>query len=236
MTKKYIFKYLEETKEICKNINQEEIEKFINILFETWKKGKKVITMGNGGSASTASHFTGDLLKTVANDSSQKEIREIKGFKSICLNDNQPALTAWINDSGWENAYAGLLNTFLEEEDVILLISVHGGSEWSGNLVKAMDLAKKRNAKILGLAGFFGGKMKKMSDSCIVVPKDSTPHTEGFHCVLQHMIVDRLRELINNYSKYSLLTKLEEIKNECVEPSLKNLISGVIEEYQGGNQ
>ena len=135
----------------------------------------------------------------MANDSSQKEIRSVKGFKSICLIDNQPALTAWINDSGWENAYAGLLNTLLDEGDVILLVSVHGGSGWSGNIVKAMELAKKKNAKILGLAGFDGGKMKELGDSCIVVPKDSTPHVEGLHGVLQHCIVFRLKELIKNY-------------------------------------
>jgi len=201
MNKEFIDKYMEETKEIIKDIDRNEIDKFIEILFGAWKNGRKVITMGNGGSASTASHFTGDLLKTVANDSSQKEIRSVKGFKSICLNDNQPALTAWINDSGWENAYAGLLNTLLDEGDIILLISVHGGSGWSGNIVKAMELAKKKNVKILGLAGFDGGKMKELGDSCIVVPKDSTPHVEGFHGVLQHCVIFRLKELIEKYEK-----------------------------------
>jgi D-sedoheptulose 7-phosphate isomerase len=197
----FINKYLDETKEICNSINKEEISKFTNILFNTWKNGKKVITMGNGGSSSTASHFAGDLLKTVVNDSSMKEINSAKGFKAICLNDNQPALTAWINDSGWDRAYSGLLNTLLDEGDTILLVSVHGGSGWSGNVVHAMDFAKKRGAKIIGLAGFDGGKMKEMCDSCIVVPKDSTPHTEGFHGVLQHMIVFKLKEMIDNHIK-----------------------------------
>jgi len=197
----FINKYLDETKEICNSINKEEISKFTNILFDTWKNGKKVITMGNGGSSSTASHFAGDLLKTVVNDSSMKEISSAKGFKAICLNDNQPALTAWINDSGWDRAYSGLLNTLLDEGDTVLLVSVHGGSGWSGNVVHAMDFAKKRGAKIIGLAGFDGGKMKEMCDSCIVVPRDSTPHTEGFHGVLQHMIVFKLKEMIDNHIK-----------------------------------
>ncbi|HJX50684.1 MAG TPA: SIS domain-containing protein [Candidatus Nanoarchaeia archaeon] len=199
--KRYIDKYMSETSDIVRDINRNDIDKFINILFETWKKGKKVITMGNGGSAGTASHFAADLMKTIANDSSMKEISSTRGLKAVCLNDNPSVLTAWINDSGWDKAYSGLLNTFLEEGDVILLISVHGGSGWSGNLVEAMNLAKKRNAKILGLAGFDGGKMKERADVCIVVPKDSTPHTEGFHGVLQHLIVDRLRELVNEYNK-----------------------------------
>jgi len=199
--KEFIDKHMQETWEIIRDINRKDIERFIEILFETWKIGKKVITMGNGGSAGTASHFAADLLKTIANDSSMKEISSTRGLKSICLNDNASVLTAWINDSGWDKAYSGLLNTFLEEGDVILLISVHGGSGWSGNLNEAMKTAKQRGAKILGLAGFDGGKMKEMCDVCIVVPKNSTPHTEGFHCVLQHLIVDRLRELVSEYSK-----------------------------------
>ncbi|MBS3088766.1 SIS domain-containing protein [Candidatus Pacearchaeota archaeon] len=201
MSREFIDRYLQETEEIIRDIDREEISKFVEILFETWKNKKKVITMGNGGSASTASHFVGDLIKTVSNPSSMKEISSVKGFRAICLNDNHPALSAWINDSGWEKAYSGLLNTLLDDGDVILLVSVHGGSGWSGNLVHAMDLAKKRKAKILGLAGFDGGKMKEMCDSCIVVPKDSTPHTEGFHGVLQHLIVSRLQERIGEYSK-----------------------------------
>lgn len=218
MSKEFIDNYMNETVDIIQRIDRSEINKFINILFETWKNGKKVITMGNGGSASTASHFAGDLLKTVANDSSQKEIRNIQGFKAICLNDNQPALTAWINDSGWENVYAGLLNTLLEEGDVILLISVHGGSGWSGNMVKAIEMAKKKNAKIIGLAGFDGGKMKELSDSCIVVPKNSTPHVEGFHGVLQHCIVFRLKELIEKEinKERDIFSSLQELKKKYI--------------------
>lgn len=198
--KEYIEKFLKETSEIIENIDKKEIDKFMEILFETWKSGKKVITMGNGGSASTATHFAGDLSKTVANDSSMKEISSTKGFRAICLNDNVASLTAWINDSGWDKAYSGPLNTLLDEGDAILLISVHGGSGWSGNLVDAMNIAKKRKAKILGMAGFDGGKMKEMSDSCIVVPKNSTPQVEGFHCVVQHLVVERLRQLIQEES------------------------------------
>ena len=201
MNKEYIDNFLKGTEEIIRDIDRKEIENFIQILFETWKTGKKVITMGNGGSASTATHFAGDLSKTVANDSSMKEISSLKGFRAICLNDNIPSMTAWINDSGWDKVYSGPLNTILDEGDTILLVSVHGGSGWSSNLVDAMTIAQKRGAKILGLAGFDGGKMKEMADACVVIPKNSTPQVEGFHCVVQHLIVDRLRELIQGGDK-----------------------------------
>jgi len=230
MNEEFINEYLEGTAEIVENIDKEEISKFIEILFEAWKNGKKVISMGNGGSASTASHFTGDLSKTVINPSSEKEIVSYKkGFKAICLNDNPALLTAWINDCGWDKAYAGALNTLLEDGDVILLVSVHGGSGWSGNIVEAMKMARKRNAKILGLAGFDGGKLKEMADSCIVVPKDSTPHTEGFHGVLQHMIVQRLLELITEYSKNSVVERLQEISKKYDDITIKENINKIIE-------
>jgi D-sedoheptulose 7-phosphate isomerase len=204
MNSDFIEKYLKETEEIARSIDRSEIDKFIEILFETWKNEKKVITMGNGGSASTASHFAADLSKTVANDSSFTEISLVKGFKAICLNDNSSVLTAWINDTGWDKAYAGLLNTLLEPGDTILLVSVHGGSGWSGNLGYAMDVAKKRGVKILGLAGFDGGTLKQSADACVVVPKNSTPHTEGFHLVVQHLVVDRLRERIQEFSRENI--------------------------------
>jgi D-sedoheptulose 7-phosphate isomerase len=195
----YIEKYLLETKEIAEKIDKEPINKIISILFDAWKNSKNVFTVGNGGSASTASHIAGDLLKTVANDSSAKEIKKTKGFKAICLNDNQAALSAWINDSGWDKAYSGLLNTLADKGDVLFLVSVHGGSGWSGNLVHAINFAKQRGLKTIGFAGFDGGKMKELCDACVVVPKDSTAHTEGFHGVLQHLIVFRLKELIEQF-------------------------------------
>ena len=206
--KDYIHKYLRETNEILDRIDITEINDFINILFDAWRAGKKVITFGNGGSSATASHFAGDLLKTVANDSSMKDISSNKGFKAICLNDNSAALTAWVNDSGWDKAYSGLLHTLLDEDDVVMLFSVHGASGWSGNMVEAMKLAKERGAKIIGMAGFDGGKMKEMCDACVVIPKDSTPHVEGLHGVMQHLVVFRVKEMIEEYGKNSGKMKL----------------------------
>mgnify|MGYP002621398726 CR=1 FL=1 len=197
--KDYFKNYIIEMKQVCDRLDIEEIGRFVDILFTTWKNGKKVITVGNGGSAGTASHFAGDLIKTVVNDSSQKEVRTVRSFKALCLTDNVSALTAWVNDSGWDNCYTGLLNSLLEEGDTLLLLSVHGGSGWSGNLVRAMEFAKERGANVIGFAGFDGGKMKEMCNSCVVVPVESTPIVEGLHCDLQHMVIFRLKHLIEEY-------------------------------------
>ena len=225
----YIENYLKETCEIVSHIDKNEIDKFINILFNAWKRRKKVITMGNGGSASTASHFAADLSKTVVNPSSETDITGNQGFRALCLNDNPSALTAWVNDCGWDKVYAGFLNTYLDEEDVILLISVHGGSGWSSNIIQAIDVARKRNAKILGLSGFDGGKLKELADSCIVVPKNSTPHTEGFHVVLQHLIVDRLMNLVQESQQLPYSERFPDV-GEIETETTKNFLTQIIQE------
>ena len=181
--------YLEQVSAISKGfIDSEEYTKVINILFDCYKRKGVVYTMGCGGSASTATHFAADLAKTVG------------GFKAISLVDNIPLVSAYTNDLGWEDVFASQLDAWLTRDDVLVGFSVHGGNkQWSGNLTKAMKLAKERGAKIIGFSGFDGGAMKELADACLTVPTDSevygTPLVEGLHVVLNHAIIFDLREL-----------------------------------------
>lgn len=195
--RQFIKNYFLELEEIIKKISKEDIDKIIEILFEAWKNDKKIYTMGNGGSASTATHFAADLSKTSI-------VEGKKRFKVIGLTDNIPLMTAWINDNGFENLFSGQLENFIEEGDVVVGFSVHGGSgsdsagPWSQNLLKAMKLAQDRGAKAIGFSGFNGGMFKKICDACIVVRIDSTPQVEGFHVVLHHLIIFALKERIKD--------------------------------------
>ena len=185
--KEFIENYFEEMQEVIKKLPKEEIDKAIEILFEAWKNEKQIFTIGNGGSASTATHFAADISKTTI-------IEGKKRFKAIGLTDNVPLISAWTNDAGFDNVFVGQLENLLQQGDVVIVISVHGGSGWSANLVKAIEYAKRRGAKTIGLTGFDGGIMKMVCDACIVVPINSTPHVESFHVVLQHLIVFCLKE------------------------------------------
>lgn len=84
-----------------------------------------------------------------------------------------------------------------------MAISVHGGSgsdkagPWSQNLLKAVETTRERGGKVIGLVGFDGGELRKNADASIVVPANSTPHVEGFHLVLTHLISQRLKEMIS---------------------------------------
>jgi D-sedoheptulose 7-phosphate isomerase len=196
----YIEEYLKEVEDITKKIDRSQIDKAINILFSAWEKGNRVYFMGCGGSASTASHFAGDLSKTTI-------VPGKKRFKAISLVDNTPAVSAWTNDEGWSSVFQGQIEPFMEQGDVVVGISVHGGKgkgnagEWSQNMTKAMQYVKEKGGKCIGLAGFDGGAFKDLCDACIIVPKPSTPLVEGFHGDIQHMIIFRLRELIENKSQ-----------------------------------
>lgn len=182
--------------QVIRTISRQDIDRLIEILFDAWQRGKAVFTMGNGGSASTATHFACDLAKVTA-------LEGKKRFRAICLNDNIPLMSAWINDNGFESLFAEQLNNLMGEGDVLIGISVHGGSgqdkggPWSQNLLRAMVTAKEKyHATTIGLSGFDGGAMKEMADLCVVVPFNSTPQVESFHVVLHHLVAFALREKI----------------------------------------
>jgi D-sedoheptulose 7-phosphate isomerase len=187
--------YLQELESIIKCISQEDIDRVINLLYQAWREGRQVFLAGNGGSASTATHFASDLAKFTSVEGKRR-------FRAMALTDNVPLVSALTNDLGWENVYVEQLKNFMGEGDVLVVISVHGGSGadkagvWSQNLLKAAKFVKDNDGKVVGLAGFDGGVLKQMADACIVVPMNSTPHVEGFHVVLTHLICARLRELI----------------------------------------
>jgi len=187
--------YLRELESIIGRISREDIERVIELLYEAWRDGKQVFLAGNGGSASTATHFASDLAKFTS-------VEGRKRFRAVALTDNIPLVSALTNDLGWENVYVEQLKNLMREGDVFVVISVHGGSgadkagPWSQNLLKAAKFVQDNGGKVVGLAGFDGGVLKQMANACIVVPINSTPHVEGFHVVLTHLICARLRESI----------------------------------------
>jgi len=198
---RFINNYFQEMVQIARTISRQNIDQVIEALFQAWKEGRTVFTMGNGGSASTATHFACDLSKVII-------VEGKKRFRAICLNDNIPLLSAWINDNGFDNLFSEQLRNLMRPHDLLVGISVHGGSGrdqaglWSQNLLKAMEVAKREfNGLAIGFSGFDGGAMKELADLCIVVPFHSTPQVESFHLVLEHLITFCLREKIEKYEE-----------------------------------
>ncbi len=193
--KDFIKNYLSGVTKVAQAISVDDIDKAIGILFEAWTNGNQVFTCGNGGSASTATHFACDLSKTTIVDDKRR-------FKSICLNDNIPLMSALVNDNGFDNLFYEQLKNLFQKGDVLIPISVHGGvgsdkaGAWSQNLIKAIKFVQENGGKTIGLSGFDGGLMKEIAYACIVVPINSTPQVESFHLALEHLICACLRQKI----------------------------------------
>ncbi|MGA2573749.1 MAG: SIS domain-containing protein [Candidatus Methanomethylicaceae archaeon] len=191
----FVEAYFKDIEVILKKISQQEITKAVNLLYNAWKQDRQIFLIGNGGSASTATHFASDLSKSCSVEGKPR-------FRAMALTDNAPLISALVNDEGWSNVYTWQLQNLMLDGDLLVAISVHGGSGsdkaglWSQNLLKAVKFVKDRKGKVLGFSGFDGGALKGASDVCIVVPINSTPQVEGFHSVLTHLLAERLHTLI----------------------------------------
>jgi D-sedoheptulose 7-phosphate isomerase len=194
-TRAFIQDYLTEAREVTEAFSVADIDRTVALLFQTWRQGGQVFICGNGGSASTASHFACDLAKATI-------VSGKKRFNAYCLNDNIPLMSALINDDGFDNLFIEQLKSRFRPGDVLICISVHGGAGkdkaglWSQNLLKAMKYAQDNGGKTIGLSGFDGGPMKDIADACMVVPADSTPHVESFHLMLEHLVCSCLKKEI----------------------------------------
>jgi|TARA_B110001454_G_C12666143_1_gene411625 D-sedoheptulose 7-phosphate isomerase len=193
MTITKINEYFEDLQEIISNISKDDILKIISLLDEARNNRKKIFIAGNGGSASTATHFACDLNKYTS-------VKGEKRFRAISLEDNVPLVTALVNDEGWDHVYSYQLENLMDDGDFLIVVSVHGGSGednaglWSQNILRAAKLVQERGGKVIGFVGFDGGAINKMADACVTVPINSTPQVEGFHLVLTHMLCSIIRE------------------------------------------
>jgi len=166
------------------NLPFEDIAKVIEALSRARDKGKRVYIFGNGGSASTASHFASDLNK---GSICKGKLR----FKAQCLSDNVPVLTAWANDTSYRMVFAEQVENFIEAGDVVVSIS---GSGNSPNVLNAVKLAKAKGAFNIGFIGFGGGMLKDLVDLAVVVTSDNMERVEDVHLVICHIIKTCLTE------------------------------------------
>lgn len=172
---------------ICKD----ELAAFVQELVDVRQRGGTVYVFGNGGSGSTASHFCGDLLMGVS-------IGLAKRFKSVCLNDNSPALLAIANDISYSDVFVEQLKNFLHPNDLVIGISGSGNSE---NIIKAIQYARSQGAKTVGLCGFDGGRLKQVADRPVHVNINDMEISEDVHiCILHCVKMTLMDQLKDEYS------------------------------------
>lgn len=179
--------YLDDVKRLLDSLDTSQLERLIDHLKQRWTEGKKVLLVGNGGSASSASHIVNDLQKCVYLETGV-------ALKAMCLADCQPLVLAWANDEGYENIFAPQVACWAEPGDLLIAIS---GSGNSPNVLKSVETARDMGVYTIGLSGFAGGKLAQMVDMCIVVPSDSMQRIEDVHLVVLHLafvgLLERLR-------------------------------------------
>ncbi len=177
--------YFSEITETLTRIDEGPINQVIGLLHEARVNGRQVFIMGNGGSASTASHFVCDLAKNTRQP-------DWPHYRVIGLTDNMAIFSAYANDEGYENVFAMQLANLVQPGDVVIGISTSGNSQ---NVLRGIALANEKGATTVGFTGFDGGKLAGMVDIHSHTPSYCIEHVEDIHLMLEHLITKVLREM-----------------------------------------
>jgi D-sedoheptulose 7-phosphate isomerase len=175
-------KYFEAQLRLMGQIDVEAIERAIDLIKTAGDSEKKVITCGNGGSASTASHYITDWNKMV-------NIHTGKQFHGFSLCDNLGLITAYANDLSYDQIFSGQLRSILSEGDLLIAIS---GSGNSPNVIKAVEYANQAGATTLAIVGYDGGKLLPLAHHHVLIPSFDMQLCEDFHFIFGHMVMKSL--------------------------------------------
>ncbi len=188
--------YLKEVQSVLNRLPIGAIEEAVDVLLSANYVGSTIFTMGNGGSAATASHFACDLAKGAI-------VPGCPRFRVVALTDNVPLITAWSNDVAYEDIFAEQLGGLIARGDVVVAFS---GSGNSPNVLKAVALARQRGGITIGFSGFDGGQLSRMVDVPVVVPCHCMEQIEDVHMVLCHLTATALRQRLQRIEPPSFLT------------------------------
>ncbi len=206
---KIISSYLEELRQTLADVPQEPIAEIIDVIHEARMAGRQVFILGNGGSASTASHFVCDLAKNA-------RMQGWPHFRVIGLTDNLALITAYANDEGYENIFAKQLANFVQPSDVVIAISTSGNSP---NVLRAVTEANKMKATTIGFTGYEGGQLGNMVDINLCVPSNCIEQIEDIHLVFEHLICTALRELLKKNSPAQRYITSNESERSSIKPA-----------------
>ena len=170
--------YKKSTLEAMECIDLEKVNRAIEWFREARDCGRRIFVCGNGGSASTASHFACDMVKGA---SFERPTR----FKMLALTDSLPTLTAYSNDVGYDVVFAEQLRNFAEPGDLFMAIS---GSGNSPNVLRAIEYANSAGCRTIALTGRDGGRLGPLAQLNIQVNVPHMGRIEDAHFVVCHMI------------------------------------------------
>ncbi|MBT9132809.1 MAG: Phosphoheptose isomerase [Firmicutes bacterium] len=178
--------YIKGLSECLEELSGQNIEEIADIVIDAWRQGKRIFIMGNGGSATTASHFARDLQIGAAVEGKSR-------VRALSLTDNVALITALANDIDYSSILEEQLVGQLEEGDMVVGIS---GSGNSPNILKAMEYARKNGAMTIGFIGFGGGRLKELVHKAIILSSRDYGQVEDIHLSLAHIVSYLVKEKI----------------------------------------
>ncbi|MEW6675395.1 MAG: D-sedoheptulose 7-phosphate isomerase [Nitrospirota bacterium] len=186
--KEKILKAFEESISVKERFVQENIDAIIEVskaIADAFNDGKKLILFGNGGSATDASHIAAEFVNRFK--------KERPGLPAIALNTDMAVITSIANDYDFSEIFAKQLKSLADEGDIVLAISTSGSS---GNVLKAMEVAKKKKLKTIAFTGIKGERFASKANYAFVVPSDNTPRIQETHITLGHVLCQMVEEIL----------------------------------------
>lgn len=163
---------------------REPLDRIERIVWYTYQRGGTIFVCGNGGNAATASHFVCDLMKlTVSSD----YVR----VRALALTDNMPLLTAWGNDAGYDRVFVEQLASLSQDDDILIALSASGNSP---NVVHAARWAIAQGRRVVGIAGFDGGKLAAIAQETLIIPSENMQIIEDIQSIICHALASALAE------------------------------------------
>ena len=171
-----------------KFVDEKNIDKIIEAaksIANAFNDGKKLILFGNGGSATDASHIAAEFINRFKKDR--------PGLPAIALNTDMAVITSIANDYDFSEIFSKQLKAIADEGDIVIAISTSGNSS---NVLKAMDVAKKKRLTTVAFTGLKGEKFASKATYAFIVPSDSTPRVQETHITLGHVICQMVEEIL----------------------------------------
>ena len=177
--------YIDQLSRTVEALDIAEVEQAIFLIKNVIAKGSKIATCGNGGSATTASHYITDWNKMAFQHCGQR-------INGICLNDNVGLLTAYANDMSYDDVFAEQVKSSLNPSDLLITVSGSGNSR---NVVRATEVANQLGVTTLAICGFDGGQLRKISNASVWIDSMDMQICEDLHLVFGHMVMKSICSL-----------------------------------------
>lgn len=181
----FIKDYLFDLEAAISELDKNTISEIIECIERVMDSENTIHFIGNGGSAGTPSHSAGDWSKELS-------------VATICHTDNASSLTAWANDTSYEDVFANQLKVYLKTGDIVLAYSGSGNSE---NVLRGVEIAQKKSCETIAFTGNYkggnGGKLAKISDYVLIFDTKSMERIEDLQLIVNHIIKEAIKSKRN---------------------------------------